>query len=120
MPESIFNALVENADSDMFFLLIANEDAAVYVTQEMIDNLINSDDYISLQDFISCEQNLRHLEGIDEILEQLAQHPNPLIRLALASNLEIPEHILALLFSDSDIDVQHTAFKNLRIREGKD
>ena len=120
MPESIFNALVENADSDLLGLLIENEEAAAYMTQEMIDNFVNSDDNNVLISFIANEQNLRHLEGIDEKLEQLARHPDAGIRFAVAFNFDIPRYVLALLLEDSDERVAQWAFKNLKNRDQVD
>ena len=117
MPESIFNALVENADSYVLSRLIANEDAAVYLTQEVVDEFVNSGDIDALLSFINSEQNLRHLDGIDEKLEQLAQHPEAEIRCAVAWKEEIPRQIIERLANDTDLSVRLCALECLEYRD---
>jgi hypothetical protein len=96
MPKAVFDVLIENADSYLVGRLIANEDAAVHMTQDMVDDLVNSGDFYALVSFIAYEQNLRHLEGIDEKLEQLGQHHKLEIRCTVG-NKKVPVHILDAL-----------------------
>ena len=120
MPKEIFDALINGADSYLFGCLLANEDAAVYITQKMVDDFAKSGDINALFSFVQSERNLRHLQGIDEMLEKLAQHPEPEIRCAVANNEEIPREVIEQLAKDSDLSVRQCALENLEYRDEVD
>ena len=83
----------------------------------MVDDFVKSGEINALHSFVHGERNLRHLQGIDGMLENLAQHHEAEIRCAVANKEEITREIIERLAKDSDLSVRQLAVENLEYRD---
>jgi hypothetical protein len=117
LVEDVFHALeVESAHTCFLGQLMLFEEGARYVTKEMVEEIVKSDDIAMLGCFILGSKYMQHIEGIDETLEQLSQHREAEVRCAFAQNDEMSLQIIRKLAKDSDVTVREAAIENLELR----
>ena len=117
--KALVDILLQDKQVDVLRALISNTNAAEFIEQDKLLNLISLEDSELLE---MVARYIEYFELCDPVIigQQLTLSDNPRVRGALADNPDAPETLLFILLEDGDSDIAASARQSLEIKREDD
>ena len=112
IDNEIASTLLQDTQLTVLKSLVNNRHATKFISEDRVMELLKRDDSELCS---SIAENIEYfgLCNHARISEELLKNSDPVVRMALAENSSVPNHILRKLINDNDADVAQSARNSL-------